>query len=156
MSGKLQHELKKSKPFDSLEQEVYLNLLRTIDALSRGVTDLFKLHGLSSTQYNALRILRGAGKDGLPCQEVGARMVTRDPDITRLFDRLEARDLITRQRQTDDRRVVRAYITDAGLKLLKSLDQPVLDLHKSQLHHLGRENLKILSDLLELAREREA
>ena len=83
-------------------------------------------------------------------------MVTRDPDITRLFDRLEARNLITRQRQTDDRRVVRAYITDTGLKLLKSLDQPVLDLHKSQLHHLGRENLKILSDLLEMAREKEA
>jgi len=156
MSGKLQHELKKSKPFDSPEQEVYLNLLRTTDALSRGVTDLFKPHGLSSTQYNALRILRGAGTDGLPCQEVGARMVTRDPDVTRLFDRLEARELITRQRQTDDRRVVRAYITDAGLKLLKSLDQPVLDLHRSQLHHLGRENLKTLSDLLEMAREKEA
>ena len=74
MSGKLQHELKKSKPFDSLEQEVYLNLQRTAEALGRGVTDLFKPHGLSPTQYNALRILRGAGSDGLPCQEVGQRM----------------------------------------------------------------------------------
>ena len=89
MAAKLKDEIKQGKPFESLQAEVFLNLMRTADALSRGVEEILKLAGLSNTQYNVLRILRGAGEQGLCCREVADRMITRDPDITRLLDRLE-------------------------------------------------------------------
>jgi DNA-binding MarR family transcriptional regulator len=153
MPAKLQTELAKKRPFDSLEQEVYLNLQRTADALARDFAQLLKPAGLSPTQYNALRILRGAGEEGLTCGEIAQRMITRDPDITRLLDRMEFRGWIERTRQAADRRVVKTCITPEGLAILKPLDAPILRLHARQLGHMGPEKLRILSALLELARE---
>jgi DNA-binding MarR family transcriptional regulator len=152
MAGRLKDEIGKQKRFDSLEQEVFLNLLRTADALMREVELLLKAVALSSTQYNVLRILRGAGESGLPCGEVAQRMITHDPDMTRLLDRLEKRRLIARARQTDDRRVVKATITGEGLQLLSGLDEPIRQLHQSQLSHLGERKLGMLMKLLEAAR----
>ncbi len=131
-----------------------MNLQRTADALLMGVEKTLRATGLSPTQYNVLRILRGAGPDGLPCGEVAARMFTRDPDMTRLLDRLEARGLAVRARERDDRRVVTTRITAAGLRLLKGLDQPILDTHLGQLGHLGQERLRTLIRLLERIREK--
>ena len=117
----LQEEIKQSRPFRSREEEAYLTLVRTADVLTRTVADQLKDFNISETQYNVLRILRGAGPDGHPCSEVGARLLTRDPDVTRLLDRLEKRDLITRARDASDRRVVTIRITPEGLALLKEL-----------------------------------
>ena len=147
-------EIKKLRPFDSLEQEAMLNVLRTADVLAGEVADVFKPAGLSPTQYNVLRILRGAAPDGLPCGEVAGRMITRDPDVTRLLDRLEKRGLISRCREKKDRRVVCARITPAGTKLLVQLDPLVEAAHRKQLAHLGAAKLKQLVELLEAARER--
>ena len=119
--------------------------------LSRQLSGLLKTEDLSANQYNVLRILRGS-PDGLPCGEIGNRMITRDPDITRLLDRLEKRDLISRCRETKDRRMVMARITPEGLKLLARIDEPVRETHRSQLGHLGRERLRALTELLEAAR----
>lgn len=156
MAAKLQHEIGKLHPFDCREQEVYLNMERTADYLRRGVEELFRPYELSGTQYNVLRILRGAklheNLEALPCGEIGQRMVTRDPDITRLLDRLEKRGFITRARQTNDRRVVKVQITDAGLELLGKLDEPLVQLHRQQLSHLAGEQLSALNDLLETCR----
>lgn len=151
MANRLQKEIKKATPFDLLEQEAYLNVLRTAQELTNGFERLFKPFNLSLTQYNVLRILRGVGEP-LPSGQIAERLVTRDPDITRLLDRLEKRGLIARQRGASDRRVVLASITEQGLDLLAQLDQPVLDLHRQQLHHLGEERLKQFIELLELAR----
>ncbi len=139
-------------PSPTAEQEVYLRFQRTADALLRGVEETLKPAALSHTQYNALRILRGAGLKGLACREVADRMLTRDPDITRLLDRLEARGLVTRSRERLDRRVITVRITEKGLKLLEKLDQPVLELHRRQLRHLGVRRLRSLLSLLDLAR----
>ncbi len=128
-----------------------MDLLRTTDMLSRGLAHILKAEDLSSTQYNVLRILRGAA-DGLPCGEIASRMITRDPDITRLLDRLEKRELISRSRETRDRRTVIARITPDGLKLLARLDGPVEEGHRKQLGHLGRERLRALTELLSAAR----
>lgn len=149
MAGKLQKELHKTKPFDCLQQEFFLNVIRTADHLSRGFEELLKPYSLSPTQYNILRILRGAGECGLHCKGIGEHLITRDPDITRLLDRLEARSLITRNRDTRDRRVVSTRITPEGLKILKELDKPVLDFHRTQLAHLPEATLTQLIDLLE-------
>ena len=135
----------------SLEEAVFLDLVRTTETLSRPVTQFLKAADLSPAQYNVLRILRGS-PDGLTCGEVGNRMITRDPDITRLLDRMEKRDLIARNRDDKDRRVVLARITASGLDLLARLDQPVHDLHRKLLGHLGSERLQSLSDLLEACR----
>jgi DNA-binding MarR family transcriptional regulator len=119
--------------------------------LSRGLVTILKPEDLSSTQYNVLRILRGAPQ-GLPCGEIAKRMITRDPDITRLLDRLEKRGLISRSREARDRRTVMARITGAGLKLLARLDEPVQAAHRKQLGHLGRQRLRLLTGLLREAR----
>jgi DNA-binding MarR family transcriptional regulator len=108
--------------------------------------------GLSPTQYNVLRILRGAEPDGLVCREIGERMITRDPDITRLLDRLEERGLVARSRGTEDRRVIVTRITREGLRILESLDEPIEALHLKQVGHLGPERLKGLIALLEAIR----
>ncbi|MGH9537257.1 MAG: MarR family winged helix-turn-helix transcriptional regulator [Terriglobales bacterium] len=131
---------------------VFLDLLRTTDLLSRGLARLLKPEDLSATQYNVLRILRGSPQ-GLPCGEIASRMITRDPDVTRLLDRLEKRGLISRCRETQDRRTVVARITPQGLKLLASLDEPVRNAHRAQLGHLGRKRLIALSQLLSAARK---
>ena len=153
MSQKLKDEIKQGKPFESLEAEVMLNVARTADALSRGVEEILKLVGLSPNQYNVLRILRGAGEQGLCCREVAERMVTRDPDITRLVDRLERRNLLTRSRDSKDRRIITVRITPDGLKTLKDLDGPMEEYNRNRLSHMDKADLRKLSDLLEAARE---
>jgi DNA-binding MarR family transcriptional regulator len=150
---RLTDEIKQTSPFRSLEEEAYLNVLRTADALGRALAEMLKAGGLTATQYNVLRILRGAREDGLACGEVAERMVTRDPDVTRLLDRLESRGLIRRARETGDRRVIRTWITAEGLRLLKSLDEPVATLHERQLSRLGEKRLRTLVKVLEEARE---
>lgn len=137
------------------EEAAFLNLLRTTDMLSRGLIQVLKTEDLSATQYNVLRILRGA-PDGLPCGEISRRMITRDPDVTRLLDRLEKRGLISRSRETRDRRTVMASITPEGLKLLTRLDEPVQAAHRQSLGHLGRDRLRMLTELLSLARQQVA
>jgi DNA-binding MarR family transcriptional regulator len=133
------------------EEAAFLDLIRTCDLLSRRPSALLKDEDLSSTQYNVLRILRGA-LDGLPCGEIANRMITRDPDVTRLLDRLEKRGLILRWRETKDRRVVLARITSEGLKMLARLDEPVEEMHRRQLGHLGKDRLQALAELLATAR----
>jgi DNA-binding MarR family transcriptional regulator len=148
----LQQEIKKRQPFDSPEQEACLNLVRTGDLLQLDFTRLFREHGLSPPLYNVLRILRGAGGDGLPSLEVAGRMIGSVPDITRLIDRLEQAGHVERIRSTEDRRVVMVRIAPAGLKLLAKLDKPVLELHQRQLGHLSRKELSELNRLLLKAR----
>ena len=123
--------------------------------LSRGLIHVLKAEELSATQYNVLRILRGS-LEGLACGEIASRMITRDPDVTRLLDRLEKRGLISRCRETKDRRTVMARITPEGLKLLARLDEPVQAGHRKQLGHLGRERLRLLTELLSAARSQVA
>jgi DNA-binding MarR family transcriptional regulator len=149
MSGVVQSRSKRR--LDCPEEALFLDLLRTTDMLSRGLVRVLKTENLSATQYNVLRILRGS-PDGLPCGEIASRMITRDPDITRLLDRLEKRRLISRCRETKDRRMVMARITPDGLKLLARLDEPVGQTHRKQLGHLGRERLRALGELLDAAR----
>lgn len=150
--GRLQAELKQKIPFGSREQEAYLALLRTADALQSKIEAKLKEFGLTGTQYNALRILRGAGAEGLPCSEVGERMITRDPDITRLLDRLQKRGLVERKRGKEDRRVVYGKISAAGLKLLKEMDAPIEKYGREMLRHVGQDKLQQLIELLELVR----
>lgn len=135
----------------SAEEATHLDLLRTADILTRAGIGVLKADELSSTQYNVLRILRGSPQ-GLACGEIGDRMITRDPDITRLLDRLERRGLISRSRESRDRRVVQACITPAGLKLVNRLDEPVQSTHRRLLGHLGKKRLRQLRELLAKAR----
>jgi DNA-binding MarR family transcriptional regulator len=128
-----------------------LSLLRTADLLARGAEEAIKPSGLSATQYNVLRILRGAGPEGLCCGEVAERMLTHDPDITRLLDRLEKRGLVRRARESEDRRVITVRITQEGLRILAKLDEPIEELHRRQLGHLGQRRLQRLIDLLKSA-----
>ena len=147
-----QHDNSRSKRRPPcLEEEVFLDLLCTTDLLGRRVATVLKPDDLSGNQYNVLRILRGS-PDGLTCGEIASRMITRDPDITRLLDRLEKQNLISRCRETKDRRMVMARITPDGLKLLGRLDEPVQEAHRQQLGHLGRERLRALTELLHAAR----
>ncbi len=145
---------KSSGPAISLENRIFVALLQTTDTLAQEAEQLLKAAGLTGAQYNVLRVLRGAEPEGLACRAIGDRMISHDPDITRLLDRMEKRLLITRERQTDDRRVVKTRITPQGLSLLKTLDQPVHDLHERQFRHMSAARLKALSDLLEEARVR--
>lgn len=141
----------KRRQAGAAEEALFLDLLRTTDALTRGVAQVLKMDRLSPTQYNVLRILRGSAK-GLTCGEIASQLITRDPDITRLLDRLEKRGLISRSRQTRDRRIVLTRITSEGLELLARLDGPVLKEHRKQLGHLGPKGLQQLSGLLREAR----
>ncbi len=136
------------------EETAFLELARTTDQLSRGLVAVLKGEELSPNQYNVLRILRGA-PEGLPCGEIGSRMITRDPDITRLLDRLEKRGLISRRRETKDRRMVLARITTEGLKILARLDGPIEEIHRRQMGHLGRERLRVLCELLRATRSQD-
>jgi len=131
-----------------LEEATYVAILRAADSLSQLPEQIIKGAGLTSAQYNVLRILRGAEPEGLPCNVIGERMISRDPDMTRMLDRMEKRDLITRERQKDDRRVIKARVTEEGLKLLKKLDTPIRDAHKEQFRHISPARMKILSQLL--------
>jgi len=136
----------------SREESAFVDLLRTCDLLSRRLSLVLKEADLSPTQYNVLRILRGA-PEGLACGEIAVRMITRDPDVTRLLDRLEKRGLIGRSRESKDRRMVLTRITREGLRALAELDEPIQDLHREQLGHLGKSRLGALSELLQLVRK---
>jgi DNA-binding MarR family transcriptional regulator len=153
MSRKLLADLKQSKPYRTLEEEVFINIQFTADALMRGLAGVLKQHNISPTQYNVLRILRGAGDKGLSCRDIGARMITRDPDVTRLLDRLEKRELIARSREDKDRRVITVRITTAGMELLAALDEPVENLHLRLLGHVNQKKLEALTNLLDTARD---
>lgn len=153
----LREQLNKRDPFDSIEQEVFLNLLRCSAELAGPFHALFKKHKLTEASYNTLRILRGhmlAGEEhGVKASKIGCEMVVRVPDVTRLVDRLVEMGLAERGSCEADRRVVYVRITKAGLKLLEKLDTPVRELHTQTLGHLSRADLKELNRLLTLARE---
>lgn len=151
MSGDLQREIGKKRPFEAAEQEAMLNLLRTNDRLQFQFARLFREFGLTSSQYNVLRILRGEGAP-LPCLEVASRMVAAVPGITGLIDRLEGMKLVARDRSVEDRRVVYVEITKKGIDLLAKIDQPVNDLHKKLLGHMTKAELTELNRLLAKAR----
>jgi DNA-binding MarR family transcriptional regulator len=145
---------KPTKPIVSLEEQAFVALQRTADQLARRVAEMLKPYGLSPTQYNALRILRGAGPPGLACRQIGERMINRDPDITRLVDRLQRRGFVERGRGTQDRRVITTRITAAGLAALKELDGPIAEYHRRLLGPLGGRRLHSLIRLLEAAQQR--
>ena len=149
--SRLQDELKKKQPFDLPEQEAMLNILRTSDRFQNRFGRLFREYDLTHSQYNVLRILRGEGKP-MPCLEIGDRMIQVVPAMTGLLDRLEKQGLVQRERCTEDRRVVYVDLTDAARELLKSMDDPVTELHEQLLGHLTQAELKELSRLLEKAR----
>jgi DNA-binding MarR family transcriptional regulator len=124
-------------------------LQRAADALAQEAEQLVKARGLTGAQYNVLRILRGAEPEGLACSNIGELMISHDPDMTRLLDRMEKRGWITRQRQSEDRRVVKTRITGKGLETLKQLDQPIRELHRGQFRHMAAGRVKMLAGLLE-------
>jgi DNA-binding MarR family transcriptional regulator len=152
MSPELRDEIRQTRPFDSLEQEALLAVERTAAVLMHGFADSLKPHGITPTQYNVLRILRGAGPAGLCRNEIRDRLVAQVPDATRLLDRMEGAGLVERERAEQDRRLVTTRITRQGLQLLKRLDTPVLDTHRRQLGHLSAAQLRSLIDLLAAAR----
>ena len=154
MPTTLRADIKQTRPFRSLEQEAALSIARTAAVLEHEISEGLRAHGLTPTQYNALRILRGAGAAGLCRNEVRDRLIARVPDATRLLDRLEAMGLVERQREGDDRRFVTTRTTAAGLALLKELEEPVIGIHQGQLGHLGRHKLRMLIALLAEARDR--
>lgn len=135
----------------TLEARLFVALLRLADRLAQDADRVIRPFGLTATQYNVLRILRGAGPAGLPCKGIGDRMISRDPDMTRLLDRMEKRSLITRARQTDDRRVIQTCITPAGLDILKKLDGPIEELHKRQFRQITATKLQALAQALDEA-----
>jgi len=149
-------EIHQSKPFATTEEELLVSLLRTTDLLEERFDRLVKPFGISMTQYNVLRILRGAGPGGRTCGEIGERLIAREPDVTRLLERLEKAGYIARTRDTSDRRVVVTRITPAGLKLLSDLDKPMRELD-GLLRPMGEKKitktLKLLDELRALVRE---
>src|SRR5439155_4499445 len=152
MAGRLAKEIKQTKPFALLEEEAALNLYRTSEVLQQRLSETLKLHQLTATQYNILRILRGAGPDGVTCSQASERMVNHDPDVTRLLDRMEARKLVERERSRQDRRVVITRITKKGLELVNSLDEPMKTMLKKQFGHIEKRKLEQLIDILESLR----
>lgn len=153
MTQTLRDEIRQRRPFGSLEQEAHLSVVRTAAVLGDKLDQLLKSSEITSAQYNVLRILRGAEPDGLCRNELRDRMLTRMPDMTRLLDRMEEAGLVTRERQSHDRRMVKTHITDRARRLLSSLDDTVADEHRRRLGHLSRTELKTLIDLLGRARE---
>ncbi|MDQ6830223.1 MAG: MarR family transcriptional regulator [Gemmatimonadota bacterium] len=149
----LRDEIKQSKPFKSLAQEAHLSIERTAAVLTHGFADVFERHGITPTQYNVLRILRGAGAAGLCRNEIRDRLVAQVPDVTRLLDRLEQMDLVVRDRDAADRRQVNARITRDGLRLLDRLDAPVAESHDRQFERLTERELRTLIDLLAKLRQ---
>ncbi len=150
--SQLQQELKQSQPFGSVAVEAFLNLVRTAELARGAEQDLLDRFDLSAPQYNVLRILRGAGPEGHPCQEIGARMVTRVPDVTRLVDRLAGRGLVERRRCERDRRVVFVRILPPGLELLARIDAPIRALPERLFAQLSPTQLAQFNELLVLAR----
>jgi DNA-binding MarR family transcriptional regulator len=137
------------------EAGLFVAFMQIADTFGAQAEQVIKTAGLTGAQYNVLRILRGADRAGLACREIGERMISRDPDITRLLDRMEKRNLITRERQSDDRRVVKTCVTSQGLELLKILDRPVSALHKRQFQGIAPAKLKVLAAMLEEIRSQQ-
>lgn len=154
MTSTLHRELRQQKPFDSLHQEAFLSLSRTATVLAGSLEHMLEPYGVTLTQYNVLRILRGAGPGGLCRNEIGERLIARTPDVTRLLDRMEKGGLVSRVRCQDDRRLVHTRLTDHGRALVDSLDAPIAAEHQRRLGHLSQEQLRSLTDLLTLVRER--
>lgn len=152
MATTLRQELRQRRPFASLCQEAFLNLTRTETVLVDAMERILKPHGVAMTQYNVLRMLRGAGNDGLCRNEIRDRLISRMPDVTRLLDRMEEAGLVSRVRGDEDRRLVRTTLTKRGRALVDRLDDEVNAEHARQLGHLTREQLQTLVDLLTLAR----
>jgi len=150
---KLQDEIKQSKPFRCAEEEAYLSIVRTAAMLEHALAQALKPFDITPTQYNVLSILRGAGSEGLCRNEVGGRLVTAMPDVTRLLDRMEDTGLIVRQRSTTDRRVVSTKLTKKGLDLVGKLDGKVVEIHEKQFRNVDRRSLKTLIALLGEIRE---
>lgn len=153
MNSTLQEELRQTRPFASREQEAMLSIERTSAVLRHAIGQTLEPYGVTPTQYNVLRILRGAGPDGLCRHEIGDRLVTQVPDVTRLLDRMEDAGLVTRERSTVDRRLVHTRITPGGLALLDRLEEPLAALHQARMGHLAPEQLRTLIDLLALVRQ---
>ena len=149
MAGRLAKEIQQTKPFDLLEEEALLNLARTFEVVQQWGSETLKPYQLTATQYNVLRILRGAGPAGVTCSQAIERMVNHDPDMTRLLDRLEARKLVERERSREDRRVVITRISKKGLELVDSLDEPMHTMLRRRFGHVGKEDLRRLIDILE-------
>lgn len=155
MANRLKDEIRQNKPFSGLEEEALLNIRRTSGYVEHVTQQVLKKHGLTDSQYNVLRILRGAGPDGLRCSDIGERMITPDPDITRLISRLQQRKLVGRHRDTRDRRVVHIRISPAGSSTLQDLDPVVEASGKAMLGHLSQDKLTLLIELLEEVRQRQ-
>jgi len=151
----LRDEIRQRKPFTSLEQEAHLNVVRTAALLTDDIEQLLKPHGITATQYNVLRILRGAEAEGMCRNEVRDRMLTRMPDMTRLLDRMEEAGWVTRSREHEDRRMVMTTITPAGRRLLEKLDDVVIERHKHRFRRLDEKQLRALIDLLTSVRQKE-
>ncbi len=149
MTSKIAQEIQQSKPFTCLGEELFLNIARTYGYLEKGLAELLRPHGISPTQYNMLRILRGAGPEGLSCSEAARRMVSHDPDVTRLFDRLAKRGLIERRRSLTDRRLVIVAIAPSGLEILANLDQPIVELHGEQFRAFDDDKMRQIIHCLE-------
>jgi len=152
MNGMKTMQPRRSRRFDSLEQEAFLGVWRTYDRLRAFEDELFGRHDLTPQQYNALRLLRGAHPEKIHTLDLARRLISRAPDITRLLDKLQERGLIERDRPADNRRVVRIGITDAGLALLRDLHEPLQECHARQLGHLSQRRLKELIAIMEEAR----
>ena len=148
----MEHPNPRAGRFDSVEQEAFLNLWRTYDRLRALEEGLFSQFDLSAQQYNALRLLRAVHPQSMPTLALGSKLISRAPDMTRLLDKLETRELVCRERRSENRRVVEVAITDAGLQLLKQLDAPVQACAKQQLGHVDGRSLQALIDLLHRAR----
>jgi DNA-binding MarR family transcriptional regulator len=153
MSTTLRDEIKQNKPFESLEQEAQLNIIRTGSLLLDEVEQFLKPYGVTATQYNVLRILRGAEPVGLCRNELRERMLTRMPDVTRLLDRMEEVGLVSRTREEEDRRMVRTKVTPAGLEILSAVDEVTQQEHKRRFRGLDATQLQTLIDLLTLVRQ---
>ncbi len=153
MATALHEELKQTRPYLDIEEEAHVAIARTAALLDRAIARMLRPHGLTPTQYNVLRILRGAGSEGLCRHELGDRLVTPVPDVTRLLDRMEELELIARQRSATDRRLVGTFITPKGLALVGQLDAEVHAWHRRRLAHIAPDRLHALVDTLALMRQ---
>jgi DNA-binding MarR family transcriptional regulator len=153
VAKRILEEIRQTRPFATQQEEAVLNIVRTADALKRGGELLFRRHGITSAQYNVLRILRGAGDRGLHCRAIAERMITAEPDVTRLLMRMERLGLLVRHRDSSDRRMVTAIATDRGLQLLDELEAPLRELQERQFAMLREDEIEALTDGLEKVRE---
>lgn len=152
MTDLLRQEIKQTKPFESAAHEAFLNIQRTSDHLTRRLVEMMKPYSITPAQYNVLRILRGAGEKGLINKEIGERMLTFVPDVTRMLDRLESRGFVCRERGAEDRRLVTAFVTDAGKALLSELDEDLRSFHQQLFVECGDSEIEQLINILEKLR----